>query len=124
MIKTKVGYSLLIFILTVFMATSGVVTSPSLYNITAASNNLEKVFATPDSIEEEPEEIDCAEGEEFNEETQTCEPQQTLDNLTCEQDEEFNEQTQTCEPVETGEEKCDDGIDNNKDGSIDEDCPF
>src|SRR5687767_2053295 len=55
--KTNIAHISLIFILIIFMATSGVVTSPSVFN-TTASNNLEKVFATTaneQGQEEQPE---------------------------------------------------------------------
>ena len=52
----KVGSFVLFFILIIFVATSGVVSSPSLFYKTTLSNNIEKVFATIDNegaVEEE-----------------------------------------------------------------------
>src|SRR5215217_5039222 len=93
--KTKLGYSLLIFILTVFMATYGVVSSSSLYN-TTASNNIEKIFATTGK-EQEQEQQPCAEGEVFNEETQTCEIVEEENEQGTDADEEQQQQQQQLE---------------------------
>jgi hypothetical protein len=50
--KVKVCNIILIFFLTVFLASSDVVTSPSLF-YSMASNNVEKVFAKTDNEEQQ-----------------------------------------------------------------------
>src|ERR671912_431499 len=99
----KICHFILFFILIIFVATSGVVSSPSLYN-NQIPNNIEKAFATP--VNEQEQQQLCTEGEVFNEETQMCETveeeqqQQQQQQQPCPEGEVFNEETQMCETVE------------------------